>query len=94
MPGATGSPTTAPRPIAGSGAGAPSPSRRRRRVCRVRSSRPWCATRRLASLYGHPVDLEWANDGTATWWLQVRPMTGLAGLRIYSNRIARDVLPG
>jgi pyruvate,water dikinase len=51
-------------------------------------------TRRLARLQGRPVDLEWASDGGTTWWLQVRPMTGLAGLRIYSNRIARDVLPG
>ncbi|HYO42707.1 MAG TPA: PEP-utilizing enzyme [Candidatus Limnocylindrales bacterium] len=51
-------------------------------------------TRRLARRWGGPVDLEWADDGSATWWLQVRPMTGLDGLRVYSNRIARDVLPG
>jgi pyruvate,water dikinase len=51
-------------------------------------------TVRLARAYGRPVDLEWANDGTTTWWLQARPMTGIEGLRIYSNRIARDVLPG
>jgi phosphohistidine swiveling domain-containing protein len=51
-------------------------------------------TRRLARRYGRAVDLEWAHDGAATWWLQARPMTGLDGLRVYSNRIARDVLPG
>ena len=28
------------------------------------------------------------------WWLQSRPITGIEGLRVYSNRIAREVLPG
>ena len=51
-------------------------------------------TVRLAHAYGRPVDLEWAHDGATTWWLQARPMTGIDGLRVYSNRIARDVLPG
>ena len=51
-------------------------------------------TSRLATAFGHPVDLEWAHDGTTLWWLQARPMTGLDGLRVYSNRIAREVLPG
>ena len=51
-------------------------------------------TVRLARAHGIPLDLEWAHDGTTTWWLQARPMTGLDGLRVYSNRIARDVLPG
>ena len=51
-------------------------------------------TVRLARAYGRPVDLEWASDGKTTWWLQARPMTGIDGLRVYSNRIARDVLPG
>jgi pyruvate,water dikinase len=51
-------------------------------------------TARLAAAGGRPVDLEWAHDGHTTWWLQARPLTGLDGLRIYSRRIARDVLPG
>ncbi len=51
-------------------------------------------TVRLAHAYGRPIDLEWASDGTTTWWLQARPITGIDGLRVYSNRIARDVLPG
>ncbi len=51
-------------------------------------------TARLAAASGRPIDLEWAYDGTTTWWLQARPMTGIDGLRVYSNRIARDVLPG
>ncbi len=51
-------------------------------------------TARLARAYGRPIELEWAHDGSATWWLQLRAMAGLDGLRVYSNRIARDVLPG
>jgi phosphohistidine swiveling domain-containing protein len=51
-------------------------------------------TARLARTYGRPLDLEWAHDGSTIWWLQARPMTGLDGLRVYSNRIARDMLPG
>ncbi len=51
-------------------------------------------TVRLSEAGRSPLDLEWATDGTTIWWLQARPMTGLGDLRIYSNRIARDVLPG
>jgi pyruvate,water dikinase len=48
----------------------------------------------LAEASGRPLDLEWASDGERLWWLQARPLTGLEGLRLYSNRIAREVLPG
>lgn len=51
-------------------------------------------TRAIAAAWGRPVDLEWAWDGTDVWWLQVRTITGLEGVRIFSNRIAREVLPG
>jgi phosphohistidine swiveling domain-containing protein len=52
------------------------------------------STRRIAAARGEPVDLEWAWDGNHVWWLQVRPITGLEGVRLYSNRISREVLPG
>jgi pyruvate,water dikinase len=51
-------------------------------------------TRRLADLYGEPVDLEWIFDGQSIHWIQVRPITRLGQFNIYSNRIAREVLPG
>jgi pyruvate,water dikinase len=51
-------------------------------------------TRRIAAAFGRPVDLEWVWDGTDVAWVQVRPITGLEGVGIYSNRIAREVLPG
>jgi len=49
---------------------------------------------RVAKAEGRPVDLEWAADGSGEWWLQLRPMTGLDGVRVYSNRISREVMPG
>ena len=43
--------------------------------------------------YGRPVDLEWAWDGNNLYFLQVRPITCL-DIPVYSNRIAREMLPG
>jgi phosphoenolpyruvate synthase/pyruvate phosphate dikinase len=51
-------------------------------------------TRRVASELRYPADLEWAYDGKMLWWLQVRPITSLRGLPVYSNRISREYLPG
>jgi len=43
--------------------------------------------------YRRPADLEWAWDGERLFFLQVRPITQLK-IPIYSNRIAREMLPG
>lgn len=51
-------------------------------------------TRRIQKIYGSPVDLEWAYDGTKVYWLQIRPITALTNVPLYSNRISREVLPG
>lgn len=51
-------------------------------------------TRRVAQAMRYPADLEWAFDGKGVWWLQVRPITSLRGLPVYSNRISREYLPG
>lgn len=51
-------------------------------------------TKQLAKAYGSPVDLEWVWDGTAVHWLQIRPITTIGNLNIYSNRISREVMPG
>jgi len=51
-------------------------------------------TRRLASALGRPLDLEWVHDGTMLHVVQARPIVGLEGIRVFSNRIAREVLPG
>ena len=51
-------------------------------------------TRRIADDRGVPVDLEWVWDGSSVWWVQMRPITGLDAVGIYSNRISREVMPG
>ena len=49
---------------------------------------------RLATKFGRPVDLEWVWDGQGVWLVQMRPITGIEDIPIYSNRISREVLPG
>jgi pyruvate,water dikinase len=51
-------------------------------------------TGQIAKKYGAPVDLEWVYDGEALHWVQLRPITRLDGINIYSNRISREVFPG
>ncbi len=51
-------------------------------------------TIRIADEFGSPVDLEWVWDGEEIFWVQVRPITGLDEVTIYSNRISREVMPG
>jgi pyruvate,water dikinase len=48
----------------------------------------------IVNAYGGALDLEWVYDGQAIHWLQLRPITALNDVNIYSNRIAREVLPG
>ena len=51
-------------------------------------------TRRVDRELSYAADLEWAYDGSQLWWLQVRPITSLQGVPVYSNRISREYLPG
>jgi pyruvate,water dikinase len=48
----------------------------------------------IAAEYGLPVDAEWVFDGNTVWWVQVRPITGIDDVTVYSRRIAKEVLPG
>ena len=50
-------------------------------------------THELAADFG-PADLEWVWDGSHVWWVQIRPITAIENVPIYSRRIAKDVLPG
>jgi pyruvate,water dikinase len=52
------------------------------------------AVRRIAAARGVPVDVEWLHDGERFWFLQARPITSLAGKRIYSSRLVADMSPG
>jgi pyruvate,water dikinase len=51
-------------------------------------------TRQIAKAYAKPVDLEWVYDGQAINWVQLREITTLKSLNVYSNHIAREMLPG
>ena len=51
-------------------------------------------TSKIAKRYGRPVDLEWVFDGKDLYWVQLRPITGLEAINIYSNRISREFFPG
>jgi pyruvate,water dikinase len=50
--------------------------------------------KQIARAYGSPIDLEWVYDGQQVQWVQVREITTLKNLHLYSNRISREVMPG
>lgn len=41
-----------------------------------------------------PVDLEWVFNGRNVYWVQMREITTLQDLQIYSNRFSKDMMPG
>jgi pyruvate,water dikinase len=42
----------------------------------------------------YPIDLEWAYDGNNVFWVQMREITTLNALNVYSNRMSKDMMPG
>ena len=48
----------------------------------------------IARKYGKPVDLEWAYEGREIYWLQLREITTLKGVNVYSNKISKEFMPG
>ena len=51
-------------------------------------------TRQIAASFQVAVDLEWVYDGKELFWVQMREISSLKNLATYSNRIAKEVLPG
>jgi pyruvate,water dikinase len=51
-------------------------------------------TTQISQAYGAPVDLEWVYNGQKLYWVQLRPITHLDEVNIYSNRISKEVFPG
>lgn len=51
-------------------------------------------TKVIAQSFAKPVDLEWVYSGTAVYFVQLREITTINDIEIYSNRISREVLPG
>ncbi len=52
------------------------------------------ATQKLKTSFGSNVDIEWAYDGKSLYFLQIRSVTGTAQIPVYSNKMAREMLPG
>jgi phosphohistidine swiveling domain-containing protein len=48
----------------------------------------------IARRHKTPVDLEWVFDGEGIYWVQLREITSLGQVKVYSNTISRDMLPG
>ena len=51
-------------------------------------------TARLRRYYGNHIDIEWVYDGKELYYLQLRQITGKKELQIYSNKMAKEMLPG
>ena len=51
-------------------------------------------TAKLKRYYGSHIDIEWAYDGKKIYYLQLRQITGRKDLQIYSNKMAKEMLPG
>lgn len=51
-------------------------------------------TQAIARRFRMDVDLEWVFDGSQVYWVQMREITAPRGIKIYSRRIAKDMLPG
>ena len=42
----------------------------------------------------NPIDLEWVWDGQDVYWVQMREITTLNDLKVYSNKLSKDMMPG
>ncbi|KPL76030.1 hypothetical protein ADN00_11760 [Ornatilinea apprima] len=51
-------------------------------------------TREIAKTFDQDVDLEWVSDGQTLYWLQMRQITTISGVTVYSNKLAKEMLPG
>lgn len=51
-------------------------------------------TREISRKFQAPVDLEWVFNGVRIYWVQMREITSLKSIKIYSNKISKDMLPG
>ncbi len=50
--------------------------------------------RQISARVKRDVDLEWVYDGTYLYWVQMREITSLRTVQVYSNSISREMLAG
>lgn len=51
-------------------------------------------TRTIARAFRKDIDLEWVHDGRSIYWVQMREITSIKNVIVYSNAIAKEQLPG
>ena len=51
-------------------------------------------TKAISRAVGKDVDLEWVFDGKTITWLQMRDITAMTHLEVYSSRMAKEMTPG
>lgn len=51
-------------------------------------------TRAISSAVKKDVDLEWVYDGEKVYWVQLREITSIQNIPVYSNKISKEQLPG
>lgn len=51
-------------------------------------------TSKLKKFFRNDVDIEWVFDGKDIYYVQFRPITGIRKINIYSNKLAKEMLPG
>lgn len=51
-------------------------------------------TMRLSDKLGEDLDLEWVYDGKIIWWVQARLVHKVQRRTMYSDRLAKEMLPG
>ena len=51
-------------------------------------------SKNIDKIFQKPLFLEWIYDGQKVFWVNIQPLQNLESLHIYSNKIAKDMLPG
>jgi pyruvate,water dikinase len=51
-------------------------------------------SRKIMRKIKNPIDLEWVWDGQDVYWVQMREITTIKELSVYSNRFSKDMMPG
>jgi len=52
------------------------------------------SSNRIMGRNKNPIDLEWVWDGRDVYWVQMREITTLKDLKVYSNKLSKDMMPG
>lgn len=50
--------------------------------------------RKLSRRLKRDIDLEWVYDGQSLYWVQMREITTLRSVQVYSNRISKEMMAG